>query len=60
MDADAWLLVAIAGFLIFCCLAMVFMRRQGGDSRSPERGSGTPNSPPCDETDTRSGRDSEE
>lgn len=36
MDANSWVWVALIGFLLFCCLPMIFMRH---DHRSDEKGS---------------------
>ncbi len=36
MDANSWVWVALVAFLVFCCLPMVFMRR---DHSSREKGS---------------------
>jgi hypothetical protein len=32
MDANSWLWVALIGFLVFCCLPMLFMRRHTNHS----------------------------
>lgn len=38
MDANSWLWVAIIGFLVFCCLPMLFMGRRDRRSRDDQRG----------------------
>lgn len=35
MEADTWLWVALIGFLVFCCLPMVFMGRHRKRSKGP-------------------------
>lgn len=32
MSANSWFFIAIIGFLVFCCLPMLFMGRRGKSS----------------------------
>ena len=37
METNSWLWVALVGFLVFCCLPMLFMGRHKDHSKHTER-----------------------
>ena len=54
MDANTWLWIAIAAFVIFCCLTMVFMRGPGPHSGGHRHGAGDVRPAARDDEDGRS------
>ena len=60
MDASSWLWIAIAAFVIFCCLAMLLMRGHGPHSGGHKHGAGDVRPAAGDDVNGRSEGDSGE